>query len=136
MKNKDFYNDRDNSNTDNFEKVDVNVMLTDDILKFFKGIEKLTEASQEDDRVCPNCNTSFRDIRANMEVGCEVCYKTFKNEITALLRMRNILPRIQQHDPLTDLKRELEVAIKTENYEKAAELKEKLEGLMNDNTRV
>jgi protein arginine kinase activator len=96
--------------------------------------------------VCGVCGATFEDFINGGKLGCPDCYDTFRD------RMRGVLKNIQgsvkhtgkgsdearrlkaQTAPkeLTEeekLKNELELAIKNEEYEKAAELRDKIKAL-------
>lgn len=136
MKNKDFFNSLNNINGDNMGKVDVNVMLSDDILNFIKGLEKFATDDEVSDKECPNCHKKWKDIADGLEVGCEVCYKVFKKEIEEVMKTRNLLPNLRVRDKLDELKRDLEVQIRLENYEKAEEIKKKIEEATHENSGI
>lgn len=136
MKNIDFFNSLNNLNGDNIGKVDVNVMLSDDMLNFIKGLEKFATEDANSDKECPNCHRKWKDIAAGLEVGCEVCYKVFKKEIEEVMKPRNLFPNLRVRDELDDLKRDLEVQIRLENYEKAEEIKKKIEEATHENSGI
>ncbi len=98
--------------------------------------------------VCSICGSTFDDFVNGGRLGCPECYDTFRD------RLRGVLKNIQggvrhtgkgspearrikaQTAPkeLTEeekLKNELDVAIKNEEYEKAAELRDKIRALKN-----
>lgn len=136
MKNRNLYNDINGA--ENHDRVDVNVVLSDDIMKFLKGLEKLASEEEDDssEKECPKCHRKWADIHLRLNVGCEVCYKVFKKEISEAMKKRNLYPRLQNRDELADLKRDLEVAIRLEEYEKAEEIKKKLEEAAHGNSRI
>lgn len=136
MKNRNLYNDINSG--ENQDRVDVNVVLSDDIMKFIKGLEKLALDEDEDDneKECPKCHRKWVDINLRMDVGCEVCYKVFKKEISEAMKKRNLYPVLQNKDELAALKRDLEVAIRLEEYEKAEEIKKKLEEATHGNSGI
>ena len=136
MKNRNLYNDINSG--ENQDRVDVNVVLSDDIMKFIKGLEKLALDEEQDDneKECPKCHRKWLDINLRMDVGCEVCYKVFKKEISEAMKKRNLYPVLQNKDELAELKRDLEVAIRLEEYEKAEERKKKLEEATHGNSGI
>lgn len=136
MKNRNLYNDINSG--ENQDRVDVNVVLSDDIMKFIKGLEKLALDEDQDDneKECPKCHRKWMDINLRMDVGCEVCYKVFKKEISEAMKKRNLYPVLKNKDELAGLKRDLEVAIRLEEYEKAEEIKKKLEEATHGNSGI
>ena len=88
---------------------------------------------------CPTCGISFSDISKRGKVGCADCYSTFSNRlIPALSRIHGNKKHIgkiphsfagKQKSETEKLKKELEEAISTENFEKAAKLRDKIKEL-------
>ena len=82
--------------------------------------------------VCPVCGTSLNKILQFFCAGCPECYNIFKNEITDLLKKKQVygeykgsMPkRISSYKSVLqdriEIKKKLEIAIKDEDYEKAA----------------
>jgi protein arginine kinase activator len=92
-------------------------------------------------RGCPVCGTRLRDIRSSRRVGCSSCYETFGREIRKILHIkdgekvhkgklpRSVLSFKTFFIDRENLKIQLEVALDNEDYEKAAELRDKIIGL-------
>ncbi|KUK14643.1 MAG: UvrB/UvrC motif-containing protein [Synergistetes bacterium] len=87
---------------------------------------------------CPKCGLSYEGFQEIGKLGCSECYKTFKSKLVPLLRRihgntrhggkiplraNEELARLKE---LERLKEELNEAIKREEYEKAAELRDKI----------
>ncbi|MDO5716919.1 MAG: hypothetical protein Q4Q17_03865 [Tissierellia bacterium] len=126
-------NDFNQSERNRGPKMDVQVVITEDLFELFKDLDELSEdATMEGDKVCPKCGRSLKEIRSSMVVGCQVCYSTFKQEILKILKKKNLLPSADRNDiaRMEQLRKELEVAIRTEDYERAEEIKGLLEGNM------
>jgi len=104
--------------------------------------KKSAERNSTNDPRCPNCGLSFFELLECRRVGCADCYTTFGDKMELLL---NTLQGGSEHKgkkPSVDIsitkaisekiaftmnaKRELKEAIETENYEKAALLRDKL----------
>lgn len=102
---------------------------------------------------CSCCGSTFSDIVESGKAGCSECYKTFKDEFEqSLYRIHGKSTHIgkKPNEPYSatvsfnkttknktvgDLKLELNEAISSENFEKAAELRDKikeLEGSVNN----
>ena len=93
---------------------------------------------QNADLVCSNCMTPYRKIYDNGHVGCSECYKQFRNQIEGVLQRiqgvsshRGKIPQrlgdsYQVKRDLEELKLQLFEAVKHEEYEKAAELRDKI----------
>lgn len=103
---------------------------------FMGGVPSLKSA-----RRCECCGSTFEDIAKSGKIGCAECYTTFYNEL---------LPSIQRihgktahtgklgkaageksrvQNELTRLTNELNEAIKAQNFEKAAELRDKINAI-------
>ena len=88
---------------------------------------------------CPNCGLTFADFRRLGHLGCHQCYETFRVELEPLLRRihgsiahTGKVPQGEQYGParkerqLKQLQEELRQAVLNEEYEKAAELRDKI----------
>ncbi|MFA5881294.1 MAG: UvrB/UvrC motif-containing protein, partial [Eubacteriales bacterium] len=76
-------------------------------------------------------------------LGCPTCYDVFENKLDPVLRRIHGNPRhtgkipkrtggtIELRREIEELKRELQAAITSEEYEKAAEVRDKIRGLEN-----
>lgn len=98
----------------------------------------------EDDREtvrCSCCGSSFDDIARTGRVGCAQCYQTFYNRLMPLIlkihgntRHRGKIPGGDQLQPIPQsrlslMRRELRNAINTENFEHAADLRDRIREL-------
>ncbi len=104
---------------------------------------------------CPVCGITFSGIATSGKVGCTECYVTFKEELTPTIR-RIHGNRVYRGDvakkatsepaaasaeansvkaeaegPIASLRRRLEAAVKEENYELAASLRDEIRALNN-----
>ena len=106
---------------------------------------------------CKRCNYSFEDFINTGKFGCEDCYLEFEERIDPILRSiqgsnRHIgrIGKIENADLIKEekwseleketpnseikkLKQDLKIAIKEENYEEAAILRDKIKKLEGDN---
>ena len=98
-------------------------------------------AKKSDAKVCPGCGTHFSEIGKLGKVGCSTCYTTFADEIESSLRRvqgnarhvgkipaRNGRPA-QMKKQIETYKQQLQDAISREEYEKAAEFRDKIKEL-------
>jgi len=95
----------------------------------------------KEQRVCPGCGLNYEDIRKKGKMGCSSCYQTFKEYIIPLLERihgkayhsgkipqeRKTKDNISKR--IYELRKELEEAIRKENYERAAKLRDEIRGL-------
>jgi protein arginine kinase activator len=88
---------------------------------------------------CPRCGASFQDFRESGRLGCPECYASFEAPLRDLLRRlhgsthhmgeRYVEPGQRVPDEpakASDLREQLRVAVETENFELAAELRDRL----------
>jgi protein arginine kinase activator len=89
--------------------------------------------------VCARCGATFQDFRETGRLGCSDCYRTFEAPLRDLLRRlhgstHHLGERYTERDPAAALAREqaselreqLRLAVETENFELAAELRDRL----------
>lgn len=107
----------------------------------FGSLFGLPESVSRDEKRCPSCGSTFEDFSRRGKAGCPDCYKTFaeeleptvrsihgnaKHEGRAPLRLR---AKHEKESELKTLKKELKEAIDGENFEKAAELRDKIKNI-------
>jgi len=97
-----------------------------------------TLAGDSSTRACPNCGTTFKHIRQTGQVGCAECYQTFRNRIQLLLSQLGLVgPHVGRYPGrlasykrlLVDeaaMRQDLESAVNREDYEQAAELRDRI----------
>jgi protein arginine kinase activator len=93
---------------------------------------------------CPQCGASFEEIAASGKVGCDKCYEVFLDRLVPSLermhgRSKHVgkapavhLAQAEQHsaaDELDRLRAELRAAIEVQEFERAAELRDKIKAL-------
>lgn len=93
----------------------------------------------EDDSVpCKSCRGTLKDFRDTGRLGCPQCYDTFADHLRDLLRRLHGSSRHvgeeyamgkqskTERPSVSDLRRQLQQAVDTENFELAAELRDRL----------
>lgn len=92
---------------------------------------------------CPVCERSYAEFERSGKFGCDQCYDTFRDEIRALLRQIHSNSRhsgkipsdsseeIKKKRYCQDLKKQLEEAVRKEDYETAAKLHKEIKSLEN-----
>jgi protein arginine kinase activator len=95
----------------------------------------------EEIRECPNCRTTLSDFRGNGRVGCPDCYRAFDKEIEMLIKQvhgeadyqgkkyRSAITGNADKAVLSKLRRALVSAVKNENFERAAALRDAINNL-------
>ena len=101
--------------------------------------ELVESKSEAGEQACPFCNSSLDDIKRTGRLGCGQCYYTFEKQIDVLLRRiqgssfhvgrRSSKPDDQIYSDqilIRELKKKLNDAVKSEDYEKAAGLRDEI----------
>lgn len=93
---------------------------------------------------CGVCGLDYFEFQKTGRLGCGTCYATFEEELSALLRKIHGSDRhtgkmpyrgvehIKDQKRLTHLKNEMERAIQTEKFERAATLRDQIKELENE----
>lgn len=106
-------------------------------------LEFMEEGAGVQAATCPSCHTSISQIQRQQTVGCEICYQTFAAEITASLGLDAAAHHLgrkqgQSHelDPklrILALNQALDAALKAEDYEQAALLRDQIKKIAEPN---
>jgi protein arginine kinase activator len=88
---------------------------------------------------CPRCGASLQDFRESGRLGCPECYRAFEVPLRDLLRRlhgstHHVGERYAERDgaageerqTTAELREQLRLAVETENFELAAELRDRL----------
>ena len=96
-------------------------------------------AAAATERKCPNCGMTESELRRTGRAGCPQCYNTFSDILTPYIRQVHgtdthlgAKPKTEtqkEQDPVAEMKSKLEEAIKAENYEEAARLRDEIRRL-------
>ena len=90
---------------------------------------------------CPFCGSSFEDIAKSGKVGCAHCYEEFNEELVPSIQRihgrtnhtgklaRSAGAEVKIKNEINRCRYELEEAIKTQEFEKAAQLRDKIKEL-------
>jgi protein arginine kinase activator len=93
---------------------------------------------------CPVCGFTQADFKKTGRLGCASCYDTFAEGLSGLIKgmhkgnehVGKVPSRLQQsiarEQELKDLQKELRKAVAAENYESAAELRDRIRTLQTD----
>jgi protein arginine kinase activator len=104
-----------------------------------KGIpEQLVPTARGGER-CTRCGGSLQDFRESGRLGCPECYRSFEAPLRDLLRrlhgsthhvgeryVEGGQPVVANGNQAADLREQLRLAVETENFELAAELRDRL----------
>jgi protein arginine kinase activator len=107
-----------------------------------KALDSETGAGDDTGLTCAGCGATLNDFRETGRLGCPECYRTFESQLRELLRRlhgssrhlgeRYEAPGGTPTDPLLshlELRERLRLAVETENFELAAELRDRLKGV-------
>jgi protein arginine kinase activator len=107
--------------------------------EFLLDLQKQTSPSPADTARCNFCNATLRDFRATGRLGCSRCYTAFEPSLRDLLRRvhgsskhlgrRYESPDIAMNEEQTELhelRERLRRAIEAEQFELAAELRDRI----------
>lgn len=115
--------------------------LLDGILAWHRGGERTGDG-------CPRCGTTQREIILYRRTGCPHCYEAFHGTVERILRLDRTSPAHQGRVPKRldryrrlfvereHLLNRLSHAVEAENFEDAAELRDQLRGLEQDDVEA
>jgi protein arginine kinase activator len=102
-----------------------------------KGAEQQLPAARSGES-CVRCGATFQDFRETGRLGCPDCYRAFEPSLRDLLRRlhgstHHLGERYTEREPeaaaaeqAAELREQLRLAVETENFELAAELRDRL----------
>jgi len=112
--------------------------------KLLKGFEKIAEEREEEeipDLTCDNCGLTFREFKKTGLFGCDRCHVAFGDYMKDILKQIHGIDVHEAEPPLTDhevveirhelkdLRAQLKHCVEMENYELAAELRDRISEL-------
>jgi len=106
-------------------------------------LEEAGERGEAEERgpVCPGCGLSYREFRTNGRLGCAECYEAFADELRPVIRRihgstrhsggvpESLAEGADSQGRMRRLRGELEAAVRSEEYERAAELRDEIRDL-------
>lgn len=114
------------------------------LAKQLKLEQTAEELAQLDKKTCPVCGITFAEFRQAGRLGCSYDYVCFKEDLEPLLTnihgakthrgkrpTRNAGSPDRQHE-LIQLRREMQDAVATEDYERAGELRDQIRDIENE----
>ena len=108
---------------------------------YFPQAQELNESSAGNAVICPRCKMNFSEMSKTGKLGCADCYEAFDRELDPILRkihghsrhMGKIPLRsgdnVRLKQQIENLKTQLQEAVANEQYETAAEIRDKLKEL-------
>lgn len=105
-------------------------------------IKQKIGASKVQDITCPECGMTFREFQQKGQLGCPNDYSAFAEYLMPLIERAHdgatqhvgkipsdAAPSVQKQAGLLRLRRELQAAIEQENYEQAAQVRDRIKSL-------
>ena len=112
------------------------------ISDFLQSVHQAMQATQGDAARCAFCSSTFRDFRSTGRLGCAHCYDAFEKSMRDLLRRvhgssQHIGRRYEPHTgeelddggTVNELRDRLKRAIEAEQFELAADIRDRLRGI-------
>lgn len=103
-----------------------------------------TTVHNSNDLQCPKCGMTYNQFAQNGKFGCEQCYETFGTRLDPIFKRvhggntthpgkipKRIGSGIHVRRQVTDLKQQIQQLIQKEEFEKAAEIRDKIRSLEN-----
>lgn len=96
------------------------------------------QAEQNNNRCCPSCGISYKDIVKSSKLGCADCYESFSDVLEPILNTVTMPPQDTQiiridhstapsrQEDIISLKKLLEQCVEREEYENAAKLRDRI----------
>ena len=113
-----------------------------DLLMGLGASQELAQAAGSPDVRCPTCGFTHADFKKSGRLGCPDCYRTFGEGLEALLKTMHKGTRhvgklpgqagvsdAGAEDRLKNLQRQLDEAIRLENYEQAALIRDEMKSV-------
>ncbi|MCA9406142.1 MAG: UvrB/UvrC motif-containing protein [Candidatus Omnitrophica bacterium] len=110
-----------------------------DLLAGLGDFGKSVKPTEKVQLVCSNCQMNYDDFRKFGRLGCSECYESFKMHLGTLLKkihgsnnhfgkspIKMPQKERQKIEDLQEMKNKLMQAIQSEDFEKAAELRDKI----------
>ena len=112
------------------------------ISDFLQSVHQAMQATQGDAARCAFCSSTFRDFRSAGRLGCAHCYDAFEKSMRDLLRRvhgssQHVGRRYEPHTgeevedggTVNELRDRLKRAIEAEQFELAADIRDRLRGM-------
>ena len=97
--------------------------------------------SKEEDIICPNCYSTYNEYKQTGKLGCSRCYEAFEEKLKPVLKNiyghEEYIGKIPKKDnshiyiskEIRILREDLNRAVEQEEYEKAADIRDKIKEL-------
>jgi len=103
------------------------------VFELINNIIKHKQEVKKTVKTCATCGTTIQDIANTSRIGCPDCYTTFKEELKPFImnfhKAYKHIGKSPKRIDNKDLKKALEEAVKKEDYELAAKLRDDIKKL-------
>lgn len=110
---------------------------------FFSGLIgfPVRPSVAEQQIVCEKCGMSYEEFKKVGKLGCDNCYQVYEEKLVPLLRRlhgnlqyhgkvpKKVFETVKVSKEIDSLKEQLDKAVKGEEYEQAAEIRDKIRAL-------
>jgi len=106
-----------------------------------EGREKKDVKKKTDESHCPRCGMTFTQFKKAGKIGCGECYTVFKKNLHPIIKKIHshvqhigkapvpVVGKLKARQKISDLKQQLDEAVKNENYEYAAKIRDDIKTL-------
>jgi len=115
----------------------------EDLINKFPLHKLFSSIYSNSDVTCPNCGLSYEKFRSTGKLGCSECYDAFGDDLKNIIKgihghtkhngkmPKRAYPLLKMEIDIEKLTAELDRAVKNEEYEKAALLRDEIKELKN-----
>ena len=115
--------------------------FVENFVKAALGLVEGIAEQEKDKKACPGCGRTWEQIKEEKRVGCPRCYRAFAELIRTeflsssygRMHVGEMPKSVVGKDSRAYLERELKKAVRLQQFEKAAEIRRKLDALGNAN---
>jgi protein arginine kinase activator len=113
--------------------------LSNSLIGLEKDIMNDGKHSSSISKTCPTCGMKFKDFQKTGFLGCSDCYNVFYSEIEDIVlkvhgasKHTGKFPGEKRRVDILKLRRDLDTAIKNEEYERAAAIRDMIKNIENE----
>lgn len=100
--------------------------------------------NKSEELICPNCGLTYQEFTQNGLFGCHECFKEFDHKLDDLFKRihgnnrhsgkypLSFKEQIEAESEINKLKKKMQAAVEEENFEKAAEIRDKIHAIKGD----
>lgn len=124
--------------------IDENTLVNEEDNKLL-AMDDASIYKDEEEIICPNCYSTYEEYQETGKFGCSKCYESFENKLSHIFKNRygyeeyiGKIPKSANSEKYISneiriLKEDLNRAVELEEYEKAADIRDKIKELQECN---